>query len=212
VRLHHAYGGVTLSNVFHVADLGAAGSVNDFSAIAEALLRAWTLGFGGYPAPATWQGAGVVLSHARVIFVNPLTGLHGFGVEPIGVIGLPGGPLPPLPSNVSVSVGLNCELGGHSGRGWHFYPWLSESALSPGSADKLAAGVGSGLVRSYLGLRAALAAAADPLRYRLVVYHRNGRNEPGAVRPVWWDDVADFQVRGSGLAELRVRLPGHGRR
>jgi hypothetical protein len=212
VRLAHRVGGHTLTNVFHVADLG--GGLDDVvaAAILSNITTTWAFGYLGFQPPALWQGSDASVVDAWILWLPPV-GLPRFLKAVLSFLPLPGeGSGPALPANVTVPIQQRCEFGGHFGVGWSFFPWLTTAALSPSDPDTITDDARRGLVDSFNGIAAAFADALDPFQYRLCVYHRNGRLEPDGHSVAWWDPVVGHSIRSTRLAELKVRLPAHGRR
>lgn len=212
IRLRFRFGTTVLSNVWH---LGCSVGVPDEGAVLEVgrtIRDAWAVGYGGHVAPAKSQGSGVILEGGHAYFADPFGHLRGIGIDglffefPVTPVVLP------LPANVSVAIGANCLVAGHVGRGWQFFPWLRSDALDADDADLVSPGTLADIRDGYAGVAAAVASVLGPFDLRLAVYHRDGRFDSVSGSTVWWDAIAGYRIRRSGLSELRVRLPAHGRR
>jgi hypothetical protein len=207
VRLAHRLAGRTLTNVFHVLDLTGAGTDADFLAIATALRDVWANGYGGVTAASHFQGSGVELVGARVHYVSVVGGpLRFLDVEGV-LFTVPPGPGESLPAMATAVVEAWCLDAGRGGKGWQFFPWLGRDCVNAADPDVLTDAARDGIEDAYGSFLTAFAAMFDPLRFRLVVYHRDGRVKPGAVLPAWWDAIDAYHVRSARLSSLDVRLP-----
>jgi hypothetical protein len=212
VRLAHRLAGRTLSNVFHVLDLTGAGSDAEFRLIAETLRDVWANGYGGVTAASHFQGSGVELLGARVVYM-PIGLGHLKYLDVEGVLfTFPPGPGESLPASCTIVTDAWCADAGRGGKGWSYFPWLGRDCISLDDPDHITDSARDGVEDAYGSVLTAFADLFDPLRFRLVVYHRNGRVKPGAVELAWWDAIDAYHVRDNRLTSLDVRLPGWKRR
>lgn len=211
-RFTFEHGGRTVSNVWHVADLSGRRTPAELSACFEPIAFAWAFGYLGHQAPADWMGSdanwvGVVV---RALTTFALPDVFSVPFEWLPFPGSSGRGA--LPANVTAAVGMDCFFGGHMGRSWSFFPWLSAEALDDGAGDRLSGLARAGLRDAYNGVIQSFQDNVDPAQFRLALFHRDGRRSPGSV--VYWDPiVADSAiVRSPFVSEIRPRLERHKRR
>lgn len=208
LTLTFTYEGVGLTTTFHIADELAGNPPPDWTVPRDAVLSAWQNGYGGHGSLATAQTHNMSLAVALLTgprapqlvayLLRTLTPLEWIGQSESD----------PVPPAICPITCFQTRIGGHAGVGYSALPYMGTALLDPLDPSGLSSDAVKVLEDGYESIRLAILNCDPSTRYRLCVFHRNGRYDQAAEVTRWWDEVLAFSVRQDLLGNFRLRMGG----